>query len=109
MPNGDDGDWIRVCAAIDGFRVRYGRWPTRVRLFPGALESIRDHVLTPEGFAVVSSVVELVVDQAPMIAEGAEGESYNYGKEGFPRPRPEEKASIWFGQAILRPELRDPE
>jgi hypothetical protein len=106
VPNGDDANWIRVCAAIDGFRSRYGRWPARVRLFPGSLEDIRDHILTPPGFAVVSSILELVADEhAPMIAEGAEGESYNYGQEGFPSPRPEEPALEWFGQAILRPDL----
>lgn len=107
MPNGDDTDWVRVCAAIDGFRARYGRWPARVRLFPAALDGLREHVLTPEGFAVVASVIELVPDAAaPMIAEGAEGESYNYGREGFP-PRPEEPARVWFGEAVLQPDLRE--
>jgi hypothetical protein len=108
MPNGDDADWVRVCAAIDGFRVRHGRWPSRVRLFPVALEGLRDHVLTPAGFAVVQSVVELVADaQAPMVAEDGSGATYNFGWEGFVRPRPDEPARDWFGQAILRPELWD--
>ena len=108
MPNGDDADWVRVCAAIDGFRVQLGKWPTRVRLFPGALEGLRDHVLTPEGFTVVLSVIDLVPDEsAPMIAEGFEGETYNYGRQGFPDPKPDERARDWFGQAILRPELRE--
>jgi hypothetical protein len=62
MPNGDDATWVRVCASIDGFRTRYGRWPTRVRLFAGALENLRDHVLTPAGFEVVLGIVQLVVD-----------------------------------------------
>ena len=84
MPNGDDATWVRVCAAIDGFRTRYGRWPTRVRLFAGALQNLQDHVLTPAGFEVVIGIVQLVADdQAPMVAEDATGESYNYGQEGF--------------------------
>jgi hypothetical protein len=108
VPNGDEASWVRVCAAIDGFRTRYSRWPARVRLLPAALDALRDHVLTPQGFAVVASVVELVPDEAaPMIAEGAEGELYNYGREGFPRPGPEEPARDWFGQAILLPNLRE--
>lgn len=108
MPNGDDASWVRVCAAVDGFRVRFSRWPARVRLFAAALGDLRDHILTPEGFAVVASVVELVADEsAPMVAEGAEGESYNFGVEGFPRPRPCEPTREWFGQAILVPHLRD--
>jgi hypothetical protein len=108
VPNGDDASWVRVCAAIDGFRARYGRWPARVRLFPSALDGLREHVFTSEGLAVVVSIVELVADEsAPMIAEGAEGESYNYGREGFPQPRPDDPAREWFGQAILLPDLRE--
>ena len=108
IPNGDEATWVRVCAAIDGFRSRYGRWPTRVRLFSGALENLRDHVLTPAGFEVVAGVVELVADeQAPMVAEDATGASYNYGREGFANPRPAEPARTWFGEAILRPDLRE--
>jgi hypothetical protein len=108
VPNGDDASWVRVCAAVDGFRRRYGRWPARVRLFPAALDGLREHVFTPEGFAVVASVIELVADEsAPMIAEGTAGESYNYGREGFPNRPPDEPARDWFGQAILRPDLRD--
>jgi hypothetical protein len=54
----------------------------------------------------VTSVVELLADDsAPFIAEGPEGESYNYGQEGFPSPGPNETTAAWFGQAILRPDL----
>ena len=108
MPNGDDAAWVRVCAAIDGFSTRYGRWPTRVRLCAGSLANLRDHVLTPAGLEVVVGVVELVPDeQAPMIAEDATGAAYNYGQEGFAKSKPEELARDWFGKAVLRPELRD--
>src|SRR5262249_16177409 len=48
MPNGHDKNWVRLCAAIDGFRVRYGHWPMRVRIFPISLADIRDHLFTPE-------------------------------------------------------------
>ena len=107
MPNGDDASWVRICAAIDGFRARYGRWPVRARLFPEALSGLRDHVLTPQGLALVATVVDLVADDtAPMIAEGAKDESYNYGQEGFPA-RLDEPAREWFGQAILIPDLRE--
>lgn len=108
MPNGDDATWVRVCAAIDGFRTRYGRWPTRVRLFAGALENLRDYVLTPAGFEVVLGIVRLVADdQATMVAEDATGALYNYGQEGFAKPRPDEPARVWFGEAILRADLRE--
>jgi hypothetical protein len=51
---------------------------------------------------------ELVADEsAPMVADGAEGESYNYGQEGFSNFLPDEPAREWFGQAILVPDLRE--
>jgi hypothetical protein len=108
VPNGDDAEWVRVCAAIDGFRSRHGRWPTRIRLSRDALAWLREHVLTGAGFAVVGSVVELAADErATMVAEDGTGAAYNYGKEGFPRLPWDESARAWFGQAILRPELRE--
>jgi hypothetical protein len=73
----------------------------------GDLKDIRQHVLSRQGFALVTSVVELLADDgASFIAEGLESESYNYGQEGFPRPEPDETAAAWFGQAILRPDLQ---
>src|SRR5262245_50344585 len=106
MPNGDDKNWIRVCAAIDGFRGRYGRWPKRVRLMPIAVVDLASHVLTPVGFALVSSVVQLVPeDDAEMIAEDGSGAEYRYGRDGGSAGECEPPAYVWFGQAILRPDL----
>ena len=96
MPNGHDKNWIRVCAAIEGFRVRHGRWPTRVRLFPVALAELRDHLFTPDDFAKITSKIALVPDDAPMIAEDDTGASYNYGKEGFSKKKPDIRASDWL-------------
>jgi hypothetical protein len=97
MPNGYDKNWVRLCAALDGFFVRYGRWPTRVRLFPGALENLRTDVLDPDAFATVTSKVELVPDEASMLAEDDEGRAYDYGKEGFPPRSPDLPAREWLG------------
>jgi hypothetical protein len=106
MPNGDDKNWVRVCAAIDGFRVRYGRWPNRVRVMPVTFDDLVAHVLTPIGFALVSSYVELVPEEeAEMIAEGGSGAEYSYGREGFPEGDVEPPTRAWFGEAVLRRDL----
>ena len=34
MPNGADKNFVRLCAALNGFRLRYGKWPTRVVIYP---------------------------------------------------------------------------
>jgi hypothetical protein len=104
MPNGHDRNWIRLCGAIDGFRARYGRWPTRVRVFPAALIDLRDFLFAPDDFARITAKVALIADEAPMIAEDDSGAKYNYGEEGFPRERPTPSAADWLGvEAKQRP------
>jgi hypothetical protein len=96
--------WVRVCLAIDGFRLAHGRWPTRVRLRPDYLAELAAEVLRPAGFALVASVVELVADErgSPTAEDGA-GAEYRYDREG-PPPAGElaVQAVDWFGRAILR-------
>lgn len=97
MPNGHDKNWIRLCAAINGFRGRYGRWPVRIRLHSLSLEDLRDHLFSKRDFARIRSKVELVPDDnAPMIAEDDTGASYNYGDEGFPLGVPKPSAAEWL-------------
>lgn len=97
MPNGHDKNWIRLCAAINGFRSRYSRWPTRVRIHPLSLADLRDHLFAPSEFAQITSRVELVADGASMIAEDDTGASYDYGREGFPPEGAEPTAEEWLG------------
>ena len=64
------------------------------------------HVLTPLGFALVSSYVQLVPeDEAGMIADDGSGSEFNYGREGFPKGTPDPPTREWFGEAILQDDL----
>jgi hypothetical protein len=64
------------------------------------------HVLTPLGFALVSSYVQLVPeDEAATIAEDDSGAEYNYGREGFPTGKADPPTRAWFGGAVLQPGL----
>jgi hypothetical protein len=96
MPNGHDKNWIRLLAAIDGFRVRHGHWPSRVRAFPGLLEDLRG-LFAPDDFAQITSKIKFVADDAPVIAEDESGATYSYGQDGFPDERPSPTAAEWFG------------
>ena len=97
MPNGHAKNWIRLCGAIDGFRLRYDRWPTRVRIFPASLADIRDHLFTPDDYAQILAKVALVADEAATVAEDDQGGSYSYGQEGSPSERPTLRAAEWLG------------
>jgi hypothetical protein len=96
MPNGDDKNWVRVRAAIEGFKVRHGTWPTRVRLFPAVLQNLREDLFSPEMFAKLTAKIQLISDEAPIVAEDDWGNSYSYGKDGFPHPRPDQHATEWL-------------
>ena len=97
MPNGYDKNWARLCAAIDGFRVRYRRWPTRVRVWTPSLEDLRDHLFTPEDFARIESRVALVSDDpSSIVAEDQSGARFTYGEDGSGESI-DETAADWLG------------
>jgi len=106
MPNGHDKNWFRLCGALDGFRVRYGRWPTRVRLNRFSLVDLCDHLFTPEDYAKIVDKVALVADDVGMIAEDDSGARYDYGEEGFPKENPKPDAAEWLG---VRPKPEEQE
>jgi hypothetical protein len=103
MPNGSDKNYVRLCGAVDGFRVRYGRWPTTARLWPGCIDSLR-HCLSEEGFARLSERLRLMEEQgATVMVEDEEGRSYDYGSLGFPPVAPDIFASDWIGAERRQP------
>ena len=106
MPNGDDKNWIRLCGAIDGFRVRYDRWPTRIRINRMMFEDLRDHVLPRKAFAQLQRQLEFIVeDEMLMAAEDDTGAIYDYSREGFPESRPDPDARTWLGDPDLNLDL----
>ena len=97
MPNGDDKNLVRFCAAVSGFRSRYKKWPSRVVLGPDYLDDLR-HILSTGDFARVSSLVTLVPKEGGLItAEGDSGERYDYSADGFVKVPPDIDAYQWFG------------
>ena len=97
MPNGFDKNWVRLCAAIDGFYISHGKWPNRVLLFAGSIQNLKEDVFSQESFARLVSKLELVASESPMIAQDDEGNQYNYGNQGFPETRPLMSANDWLG------------
>ena len=97
MPNGHDAGWVRLCGAVDGFRARYGCWPTRILLSPTALAFFRDELFTAEDYARITDKVQFVPREGALIAQDDFGRTYNYWADGFPKKPPSPSASEWFG------------
>lgn len=85
MPNGHDKNWVRFCAAIDGFRMRYGCWPVRVRMPAICVNDFR-YLFTERDFLTITARVQLALDDARFVAEDDDGGAYSYMDEGFRTP-----------------------
>ncbi len=97
MPNGFDQSWIRLCAAVDGFYLSHGKWPTRVLLYATAENTLRTIVFSEESFAKLTSRLELLPSESPFVAEDDFGNQYSFGQQGFPERRPSPSAEDWIG------------
>jgi hypothetical protein len=112
MANWYDKNWVRVCVTIDKFRARYERWPKRVKLSPFIFANLVGDVLTPVGYALVSSVVELRHGEfpenvAPISAEGDDWSQVSYDDREDGELGAELPALGWFGHAVLQPHHGD--
>ena len=95
MPNGESKNWIRFCAAIDGFRCRYKSWPDSVRVptfFPAELKK----VLSKKDQSNLASKIQIIGDDSPYIAMDESGNIYNYDIDGFSNEKPDIQAQDWL-------------
>jgi hypothetical protein len=99
MPNGADKNYVRLCAALDGFKARHGHWPIRVVVPPAILDNLRERVFDPAGFADVLKKVDLVVGEG-FRAEDDSGRMFHYGREASPERPPVPAAREWLGVKI---------
>ena len=101
MPNGYYKNWDRICGAIDGFRARFGTWPTKLILDQIIYEDLRG-LFSEESLEVFEKKISLeAVDELTVKAEDDEGRCYDYVKCGFSREKPEIPAREWLG---IRPD-----
>lgn len=97
MPNGALKNWVRLCAAIDGFRLKYHQWPTQVRMTEAQIDDIKS-VFKPETYKKFESRIRLIaVEEITVTAEDEKGRQYDYAKSGFPKRKPRIDAASWLG------------
>jgi hypothetical protein len=85
------GITVRMLEALNGFKRKHGYWPSTLTAGSALISFIATTSLTPLGFFLLQSKVELVEGpEDELIASGREGDSFNYGEEGwqdFPVPK----------------------
>jgi hypothetical protein len=96
------GHLSRTLETLNGFKDKYGAWPTKLRLPPLALEALREQHLTASGFAALSSRLELIVgDYEALTAEDDAGLKFDYSKEGWSGKRAPKGADQWLWNVAL--------
>lgn len=97
MPNGVDKNFVRLCGAIDGFRSRYGRWPTEARVGPHVIEEFRKLLFSEEAYRTLEQKLTLTPTSGALEVVDEEGGRYSYAEDGFPDEGPDIPALMWLG------------
>jgi hypothetical protein len=96
MPNGATRNWVRLCAAVDGFRARHKSWPSRIIIGELEYENLKE-VFLPETFSLIEQKLQFVVKkELAMAAEDQQVRRYDYAKKGFCSMRPDISAREWL-------------
>jgi hypothetical protein len=91
------GHLARLLETLNGFKEKYGHWPTRMHLPTAALEALRANHLTPLGFQLLEAKLELVIGtNSKLVAEDDAGLAFDYSKEGWSGKRSPDGAEAWL-------------
>ena len=91
------GHLARLLDTLNGFKEKYGHWPTRMHLPAPAVEALRATHLTPLGFQLLKSKLQLVEGKSDkLLAEDDAGLAFDYGKEGWSGKRSPGGADEWL-------------
>ena len=89
----------RFIEAMNGFKTKFGYWPTSIEAEDRTIAFLATNVLTPLGFFLVQSKVELVIgEDGKILAKGREGDTFDYGDEGYrTEVKHKHDALVWLG------------
>lgn len=78
------GITVRVIEALNGFKRKYGYWPSKLMAESELITFLATTSLTPLGFFLLQSKVELVAgSRGDIVATGRGSDSFSYGNEGW--------------------------
>lgn len=96
------GYLARLLETLNGFKEKYGHWPTRMHLPAPAVEALRGSHLTPLGFQLLKARLQLVDGRGDkLLAEDDAGLGFDYSKEGWSGKRSPGGADEWVWRVKL--------
>ncbi len=89
----------RILMATEGFRIKHGRWPTKLEIAADWMEPLLSAHLTRAGLARLQRTlrVEIGPDRSPLRMLDESGAVFDYSKEGPEHRKYEQAALIWLG------------
>lgn len=85
----------RILETVNGFRRRYGTWPTVLKMDRGMAEALKEHTLTSAGWIMLETKMKIIlIDQGTLLAEGG-GQQFEYDATHFVPPDGE-RADVWI-------------
>lgn len=90
---------MRVVAAINGFRQKFGYWPSVIEAEAVTISDLATHSLTPKGFLLLQRRVRLVAgSQGRLLVVGQGEDVFDYGEEVSVNPvELTESTEDWLG------------
>lgn len=92
------GNLVRIMQALDGFKGKYGIWPSELHMSQDSIDTIARFHLSTEGYRRLTAFVNIVTSKKEVIiAKGPGRRTFNYGDEGWAGPSPEVGAAELLG------------
>lgn len=97
LVNSHGGNLVRTMQALDGFKAKYGYWPTELYLSSETIGTLKKH-LTIDGYRHLSNFVTIVTTEAEgIVAKGHGADEFDYSREGWSEKQPEVSAAVLLG------------
>lgn len=90
----------RVMHAIEAFHCTYGNWPTKLRLGANSLGFLVTHNLTPQGFFLLQTKLEVELseqDALDIVAADDSDHAFDYVRDSADVPDGSPRATEWLG------------
>jgi|APEBP8051073058_1049385.scaffolds.fasta_scaffold00344_27 hypothetical protein len=88
----------RPLQCLNGFRAKFGVWPTQFVIGKGPYKLLKDASLTPAGLKLLKEKVRLILCEGERyIALDNEGRAFNYGSEGWEHLNEGLSTQEWIG------------
>lgn len=92
------GILTRVIATLNDFRAKHGYWPESLEIQASSISALVTYYLTPLGFFLVQSKVELKEGrEGDIVARGRGSDIYSYSEEMGDFKSHSNHAELWLG------------